>query len=232
MASCAEKTSSKASRSRAFGHSARSAADCGRCRMCSACQNEKPFSDSKSEASSHSGKSGSLRKGFGHNAVQEFLREAQRQGIDRLDRRQLRTVGGGEDVIGMGHLKARAVALHAARHDRSSLSGKRRRMRPVAVEKHDVERCALVLANHTQRSPRPAFRQEMGEWASRRGSIRPQERHRGWRASASGRDTRSGDAKEDRLPEARSRASQEPSQATPRLEGRALQALSRGRRSR
>ena len=159
MASCAEKTSSKASRSRAFGHSARSAADCGRCRMCSACQKDGQLSDSTSEASSHSGKSGTFVRASPYDAVQKFLREAQRQGIDRLYRRELRPLGRSQDIIGMGHLKARAVALHATRHNSHLIQRQETAdCVPVAVEEYDVERRALVLANDAQRCTRRAFR--------------------------------------------------------------------------
>ena len=103
-----------------------------------------------------------LGQGVGHDAVQEFLREAERQGIDRLYPRKFRALGWSEDIIGMGHLKARAVALDATRHDPQLIERQETpHCVPVAVEEHEVERRAFVLANDAQRRTGRAFRRRV-----------------------------------------------------------------------
>ena len=103
-----------------------------------------------------------LGERIAHDAVQKFLREAERQGIDRLYPRKFRALGGREDIIGMGHLKARAVALDAARHDPEFIEGQQTpHCVPVAVEEHEVERRAFVLANDAQRRAGRTFRRRV-----------------------------------------------------------------------
>ncbi len=59
----------------------------------------------------------------------------------------------------MGHLKARAVALDATRHNSHLIQRQETADRAlVAVEEYDIERRALVLANDAQRCTRRAFR--------------------------------------------------------------------------
>ena len=162
MAGCEENTSSKPSRSFALGQCAVSSKDCGRCTRCSARVKPGQPSASTSKASSRCGNSGSPAERIAHDLVKEFLRQPERERINRLDGGQLRALARGQDVIGMRHLQPRAVFLHAAGDKARLVEGQK----PfdgasVAVEEHDVEAAAFVLANHAQGRPRRALRRRI-----------------------------------------------------------------------